>query len=102
MTPTTLAVSGACNDPHESVVVTAAEPPGIRVVKEATPLSRPEPGGTFSFKVTVTNTSAEPLTITGLHDDVYGDVGHPGHLHQGGGHGAPGRRQHARARSRAI
>jgi hypothetical protein len=69
-----VAVSGACNDPNESVVVTAAEPPGIRVVKEATPLSRPEPGGTFSFKVSVTNTAAEPLTITGLHDDVYGDV----------------------------
>ena len=69
-----LPISGACNDPHESVVVTAAEPPGIRVVKEATPLSRPEPGGTFSFKVTVTNTSAVPLTITGLRDDIYGDI----------------------------
>jgi hypothetical protein len=54
--------------------VTPAELPGIRVVKEATPLSRPEPGGTFSFKVGVTNTSAVPLTLTGLHDDVYGDL----------------------------
>jgi hypothetical protein len=68
------AISGTCNDPNESVVVTAAEPPGIRVVKVATPLSRPEPGGTFSFSVSVTNTSAVPLTLTGLHDDIYGDV----------------------------
>jgi hypothetical protein len=68
------ATSGACNDPDESVVVTAAEPPGLRVDKEATPLSRPEPGGTFAFAVDVTNTSAIPLTLTTLTDDVYGDV----------------------------
>ena len=41
--------AGACGDPNESVVVAAAEPPGIRVLETATPLSRPEPGGTFSF-----------------------------------------------------
>jgi hypothetical protein len=68
------AISGSCNDPNESVVVTAAEPPGLRVDKEATPLTRPEPGGTFAFAVDVTNTSAIPLTLTGLQDDVYGDV----------------------------
>ena len=66
--------SGACNDPNETVAVTAAEPPGIRVRNEATPLSRPEPGGTFAFDVEVTNTSAVPLTITALVDDVYGDI----------------------------
>jgi hypothetical protein len=68
------AVSGACSDPNETVAVVAAEPPGIRVVKTATPLSRPEPGGTFSFEVAITNTSAVPLTITGLVDDVHGDL----------------------------
>jgi hypothetical protein len=67
-------VSGSCNDPNEAVAVTAAEPPGIRVLKTATPLSRPEPGGTFSFHVAVTNTSAVPLTLTGMSDDVHGDV----------------------------
>src|SRR5262249_28431067 len=41
--PNNAATSGACNDPHEAVVVTAAEPPGLRVEKEATPLTRPEP-----------------------------------------------------------
>jgi hypothetical protein len=67
-------VSGSCNDPNEAVAVSAAEPPGIRVLKAATPLSRPEPGGTFSFHVAVTNTAAVPLTLTGLADDVHGDV----------------------------
>jgi hypothetical protein len=55
-------------------VSAAAEPSGIRVLKLATPLSRPEPGGTFSFEVAVTNTSAVPLTLTGLVDDVHGDL----------------------------
>jgi hypothetical protein len=67
-------VSGTCGDPNESVAVSASEPPGIRILKVATPLSRPEPGGTFSFELTITNTSAVPLTISGLTDDVYGDV----------------------------
>lgn len=69
-----LPATGACDDPNELVVVTAAEPPGIRVRNDASPLSRPEPGGTFAFDVEVTNTSAVPLTITGLVDDVYGDL----------------------------
>ena len=34
----------------------------------------PEPGGEFTFHVLVTNTSVEPVTITGLTDDVYGDI----------------------------
>ena len=49
-------------------------PPSIRIVKAADPLSRPEPGGTFRFTVTVTNTSFEPITTTSLVDDVYGDL----------------------------
>ena len=49
-------------------------PPTIGVVKTADPLSRPEPGGTFRFTVVVTNTSFEPVTITSLVDDVYGDI----------------------------
>lgn len=71
-------VSGTCGDPSESVAVSAAEPPGIRVLKTATPLSRPEPGGTFSFELAITNTSAVPLTLTALTDDVYGDVASQG------------------------
>ena len=48
--------------------------PTIVVDKTASPLSRPEPGGTFTFTVVVTNTSNEPVTITNLFDDVYGNL----------------------------
>ena len=39
--------------------------------------SQPEPGGAFSYQVVVTNTSSassDPLTLTELTDDVYGDL----------------------------
>jgi uncharacterized repeat protein (TIGR01451 family) len=49
-------------------------PPTIDVVKTADPLSRPEPGGTFTFAVVVTNTSTQILTIVSLTDDIYGDL----------------------------
>ncbi len=52
--------------------------PGLVVVKGASPLSRPEPGGTFGFSVAVTNTSAVPLTVTEIVDDVYGDLASQG------------------------
>jgi hypothetical protein len=45
------------------------------VEKTASPLSLPEPGGLFTFGVTVTNSSADTLTVTSLVDDVYGDLG---------------------------
>ncbi len=61
-----------CNDPLEQVTVSPA--PTIGIVKTATPLSRPAPGGTFTFDLVVTNTSSVPLTITSLTDDIYGDV----------------------------
>ena len=48
--------------------------PSVSVAKSASPSSLPEPGGTFTFTVEVTNTSAEPVTITSLTDDVYGDL----------------------------
>ncbi|MCA1683730.1 MAG: hypothetical protein LC708_01180, partial [Actinobacteria bacterium] len=49
-------------------------PPSIRIVKTPDPVSRPEPGGTFRFTVTITNTSFEPITTTSLVDDIYGDL----------------------------
>jgi len=61
----------ACSDPAEQVVVTN-QPPSISVVKTADPLTRPEPGGTFTFTVVVTNPGIEPITITSLTDDIYG------------------------------
>lgn len=57
-----------------AAAITIAEARGVQVVKTASPLSRPEPGGAFSFGVAVTNTGAVPLTISGLSDDVYGDL----------------------------
>ncbi|MEA2704083.1 MAG: hypothetical protein QOD63_2028, partial [Actinomycetota bacterium] len=48
--------------------------PAIHVDKTASPLSRPEPGGSFTFTVVVTNIGPEALTITSLTDDVYGNL----------------------------
>ena len=48
-------------------------------------LSRPEPGGSFTFDGAVTNTSNEPMTITSLTDDVYGNVATQ--VHDGDRHG---------------
>lgn len=48
--------------------------PTVTVENTPTPLSRPEPGGEFTFTVSVTNTSPEQVTITALTDDVYGNV----------------------------
>ena len=48
--------------------------PAIHVDKTATPSTRPEPGGSFTFNVVVTNIGSEPLTITALTDDVYGNL----------------------------
>ena len=49
--------------------------PTISVTKSASPASRPEPGGNFTFTVGVTNNSTiEPLTLTSLTDAPFGDV----------------------------
>ena len=48
--------------------------PTITVDKTADPTTLPEPGGTFTFKVKVTNTSIEKVTITSLTDDIYGNL----------------------------
>jgi hypothetical protein len=37
-------------------------------------VSLPAPGGTFTFTVTVINSSIEPVTVTGLTDDIYGGL----------------------------
>ncbi len=50
--------------------------PSITVSKAASPTSITEPGGVVDFTVEVTNTSVagDPVTLTSLTDDVYGDV----------------------------
>jgi hypothetical protein len=75
-------ITTTARDDHNQTVTSQARAtvtitnvlPTIRVVKTPDPVSRPEPGGTFRFTVTVTNTSFEPVTITSLVDDIYGNL----------------------------
>jgi hypothetical protein len=46
----------------------------ITVNKSADPISRPAPGGTFTFTVQVVNNSGVPVVITGITDDVHGNL----------------------------
>lgn len=50
-------------------------PVTLTVFKTASPTSLPEPGGPVTFSVTVTNgSSADAVELTGLVDDVHGDL----------------------------
>lgn len=53
--------------------------PFVAVVKTADPTTVAEPGGTILYTVQVTNSSAssDPVTLTTLEDDVYGDLTDP-------------------------
>ena len=42
--------------------------PTVDITKSATPSKLPWPGGTFTFTLTIKNTSIEPVTITALTD----------------------------------
>lgn len=48
--------------------------PSIEVEKTATPQTVPQPGGAVSFWLEIRNTSVEPVELTDLIDDVYGDL----------------------------
>ena len=83
------AVSG-----HDDAVVTLTDVlPSISVEKSAVPGSLPEPGGDVQFHVVVTNTSvsSDPVVITSLTDDVYGECVREGHVSVGAGDVAEGR-----------
>ncbi|HEY5195740.1 MAG TPA: hypothetical protein VIJ51_01800, partial [Solirubrobacteraceae bacterium] len=70
--PSNAAIPATCNGANESV---SFPPPELAVSKSAAPLSRPEPGGAFTFTVAVTNPSAtDPVKITSLLDNIYGDL----------------------------
>ena len=64
----------SATDTDDAVITITDVPPAIRVVKTANPLVRNEPGGTFTFTITVTNIGPEDITITDLTDDVYGNL----------------------------
>ncbi len=48
--------------------------PAIDVSFSAAPASLPEPGGTVTYTLSLTNTSTEPLTLTALSDTLLGDL----------------------------
>jgi uncharacterized repeat protein (TIGR01451 family) len=58
----------------QATVTLTAVPPTVTITKTPNPTSMPAPGGDFTFTVVVTNTSAEPVRITSLVDNVYGDL----------------------------
>jgi hypothetical protein len=64
----------AVSDDDDAVVSLTDVPPTVTVAKTALPEERVAPGGLFTFGLVITNTSAEPVTITQLKDDVYGDL----------------------------
>jgi len=55
-----------CVSDYDSVFVDVL--PQVVLQKSATPTSRLEPGGVFTYTLTITNTSSEPVTITHLTD----------------------------------
>ena len=60
---------GSAEDSDDATVDITDVKPTVTIVKTATPGSRPEPGGVFTYTLDITNTSPEPVTITALSDD---------------------------------
>jgi len=59
----------------QATVTLTPAPAQIAVTKVAKPLTRVEPGGTFTFTAQVSNPSATtPVTITSLVDNIYGNL----------------------------
>jgi hypothetical protein len=63
------------SDTDDAVVTVTDAVPSITVDKTVDPDTRAEPGGLFTFTVTVTNTSVEVVRIASIVDNVYGDLG---------------------------
>lgn len=87
-TPHVNVVSATAHDPEQNratgsddarVTFDAAPPPvdlppTVDVTKTAGMSTVPEPGAVVTFTATVRNTGTEDVTLTGLEDDVYGDL----------------------------
>jgi hypothetical protein len=72
------------NDDDDARVELTDVQPQIRVVKTANPIERTAPGGSFTFTVEVHNPGTEPIELTELTDDVYGDLNGKGTCDTGG------------------
>ncbi len=69
--------NSASDSDSETVIVTDVLPM-VDLTKTVTPSTLPEPGGVFTFTLTITNTSVENVTITGLGDsNVLSPTGTP-------------------------
>jgi uncharacterized repeat protein (TIGR01451 family) len=66
--------ANTASDTDAAVVSFTDSVPTLTVAKTPSPLSVPEPGGTVTFTVEIENTSPEIVTLTGLADDVFGDL----------------------------
>jgi LruC domain-containing protein len=64
------------SDSDDATVTITPLDPLIEVVKTADPVEVPEPGAEVTFTVEVSNLSnpSDPVTITSLVDDIYGDL----------------------------
>ena len=71
-------------DSDDATVTVIDVMPSISVVKTADPTTVDEPGGSVTFTVVVTNNSVEPVMLTDLTDDVYGDLHGKGTCATGG------------------
>ena len=56
------------SDSDTKTVTVTDIPPTVDLTKSVTPLTLPEPGGTFNYTLTIHNTSTEAVTITALTD----------------------------------
>ncbi len=61
--------NNTASDSDNATVTVTDELPVVTLDKSVAPASLPEPGGNFTYTLTITNTSVEAVTITALTDD---------------------------------
>ncbi len=69
VTATASGPGGTDTATDDAVVIVADVLPTVDLVKDVSPASIAEPGGDFTYTLTITNTSVEPVTVTALTDD---------------------------------
>ncbi len=55
-------------------VVPPVSEPSIKIIKSASPHILVEPGGDVTYSLEITNDGTQAVTLTALHDNVFGDV----------------------------